>query len=64
MFILYDVVDNRTKYYQAVNGSRLVLGAKRTAARFDKPMAEKVNGHIKALFGREMTIMDESDKPK
>lgn len=59
MFILYDVVDNRTKYYQAVNGSRLVLGAKRTAARFDKPMADKVAGHIKALFGRDMTIIDE-----
>ena len=58
------MLDKRTKYYQAVNGSRLVLGAKRTAARFDKPMAEKVNGHIKTLFGREMTIMNETDKPK
>ena len=64
MFILYTKVDNRTKYYQAVNGSRLVLGAKKSAARFDKPMADKVNGHITALFGERMKVIDESAKPE
>lgn len=62
MLILYDVIDGRTKYYQAVNGSRIVLGAKKTAARFDKPMAEKVQDHIKKLFGNDMRVMDEYQK--